>query len=67
MVTHINLTLSEDTLHPLISDDQGISILLTEALNQILEHQRTEQIKAAPYERTKKPQGPQEWLQPPGG
>lgn len=58
MVTHINLTLSEDTLHHLISgDDQGISMLLKEALNQILEHQRTEQIEAAPYERTDSRQG----------
>ena len=58
MVTRINLTLSEDTLHHLISgDDQGIAMLLKEALNQILEHQRTEQIEAAPYERTESRRG----------
>jgi len=57
-MTRINLTLSEDTLHHLISgDDKGISMLLREALNQILEHQRTEQIEAARYERTETRQG----------
>lgn len=44
-MTRINFTLSEDTLHHLISgDDKGISLLLREVLNQVLEHQRTEQI-----------------------
>jgi|GEM_PF-2040971 len=57
-MTRINLTLSEDTLHHLISgDDKGISMLLREALNQILEHQRTDQIEAARYERTETRQG----------
>jgi transposase-like protein len=57
-MTRINLTLSEETLHHLISgDDQGILMLLRETLNQVLEHQRTDQIEAAPYERTEKRQG----------
>jgi putative transposase len=57
-MTRINLTLSEETLHHLISgDDKGISMLLREALNQILEHQRTEQIEAARYERTETRRG----------
>ena len=52
-MTHINLTISEETLHHLISgDEKGLSLLLREALNQILEHQRTDQLEAGPYERT---------------
>jgi len=52
-MTRINLTISEDTLHHLISgDEKGLSLLLREALNQILEHQRTDQLEAGHYERT---------------
>lgn len=53
MMTRINLTLSKENLHQLISgDDQGMSTLLKEVLDQVLEHQRTEQVEANHYERT---------------
>lgn len=52
-MTRINLTLSNENLHQLISgDDQGMSTLLKEVLDQVLEHQRTEQVEANHYERT---------------
>ena len=53
MMTRINLTLSKENLHQLISgDDQGMAMLLKEVLDQVLEHQRTEQVDADHYERT---------------
>lgn len=53
MMTRINLTLSKENLHQLISgDDQGMAMLLKEVLDQVLEHQRTEQVDADHYGRT---------------
>ena len=50
---------SELLQHLFLSDtrDSGVSKLLESILNQILEAQATEQLRAAPYERTEERQG----------
>ncbi|MBX6396552.1 MAG: IS256 family transposase, partial [Alicyclobacillaceae bacterium] len=51
------ITLNDDLLHGLFQGDGGVARLLEEVLNQILQAQVTEQLQAAPYERTEQRQG----------
>lgn len=52
------VTVDSDLLHQLFfRQDEGMARLLEQVLNQVLEAQVTEQLKAAPYERTEGRQG----------
>lgn len=51
------VTLNGDILHGLFQGDEGIARLLEQVLNQILQAQVTEQIRALPYERSEERQG----------
>ena len=54
------ITVDSQTLHQLFitkPKDSGVSALLESVLNQILEAEATEQLKAEPYERTDQRQG----------
>jgi len=51
------LTIDGEILHQLFQRDEGLAKLVEQVLNQILEAQVTEQLQAAPYERTKTRQG----------
>ena len=51
-----NITIDSEILHYLFlkgAKDEGMAKLLESVLNQVLQAQATEQIKAEPYERTK--------------
>lgn len=55
-----NITIDSDLLHQLFlsdSRDSGVSKLLESVLNQILQAQATEQLRAKAYERTEERQG----------
>jgi putative transposase len=56
-MTHYQLTLDSDTLQRLFSGDGQMARLLEQMLTQVLEAQVTEQLQAAPYERTEQRQG----------
>jgi transposase-like protein len=56
-MTQYQLTLDSDTLQHLFGRDGQMARLLEQILNQILEAQVTEQVQAAPYERTEQRQG----------
>jgi len=49
-----NVTIDSDLLHEFLSDskESGVSKLLKSVLNQILQAQATEQLRAKAYERT---------------
>ncbi|TYP48679.1 transposase, partial [Thermosediminibacter litoriperuensis] len=54
-----NITIDSEILHHLFlkgAKDEGMAKLLESILNQILQAQATEQIKAEPYERTEERQ-----------
>ena len=51
------LTIDDGMLHDLFQNDDGIARLLEAVLNQILEAQRTDHIKAMPHERSEERQG----------
>ncbi|WP_067937141.1 IS256 family transposase [Alicyclobacillus kakegawensis] len=51
------ITLNDDTLKALFLQDGGVAKLVEQVLNQVLQAQVTEQLKAAPYERTDERQG----------
>lgn len=52
------VTVDSDLLHQLFfRQDEAMARLLEQVLNQVLEAQVTEQLKAAPYERTEERQG----------
>ncbi len=54
------ITLNSELLHQLFlgnSQDEGVSALLESVLNQILQAEATEQLRAEPYERTEQRQG----------
>jgi putative transposase len=51
------ITLDDDVLHQLFQKDKGVAHLLEQVLNQFLQAQATEQLKAYPYERTGERQG----------
>jgi putative transposase len=49
------ITVNQELLHQLFlgnNKDSGVAALLESVLNQILQAQATEQLKAEPYERT---------------
>jgi len=56
-MTHYQLTLDSDTLQRLFGGDGQMARLLEQILTQVLEAQVTEQLQAAPYERTEQRQG----------
>jgi transposase-like protein len=56
-MTHYQLTLDSDTLQRLFGGDGQMARLIEQILNQVLEAQVTEQLQAAPYERTEQRQG----------
>ena len=51
------LTIDDEMLHGLFQDDQGMARLVESILNQILEAQVTDQLRALPYERSEERQG----------
>jgi putative transposase len=51
------ITLNDETLKDLFQQDGGVAKLVEQVLNQVLQAQVTEQLKAAPYERTDERQG----------
>jgi len=54
-----NITINSEILHHLFlkgAKDEGMAKLFESILNQILQAQATEQIKAEPYERTEERQ-----------
>ena len=51
------VTVDDDLLHGLFHGDSGVAKLMEQILNQILQAQATEQLQAAPYERTDERQG----------
>jgi putative transposase len=56
-MTQYQLTLDSDTLQRLFSGEGQMARLIEQVLNQVLEAQVTEQLQAAPYERTEQRQG----------
>ena len=51
------ITVDEEILHGLFHGDEGVARLLEQVINQILQAQVSEQIQAAPYQRTGERQG----------
>lgn len=51
------INLNDEILHGLFQRDEAIARLIEQVLNQVLQAQVTEQLKAAPYERTEERQG----------
>ncbi len=51
------ITVDGDTLQQLFVRDDGLAKLVEQVVNQVLEAQVTEQLKAEPYERTQQRQG----------
>ena len=51
------VTLDGDVLHGLFQRDEGVARLLEQVLNQVLQAQATEQLRALPYERSEERQG----------
>lgn len=51
------INLDDALLHGLFQQDGGVARLLEQVLNQSLQAQVTEQLQAAPYERTEERQG----------
>ncbi|MBC7324972.1 MAG: transposase, partial [Moorella sp. (in: Bacteria)] len=56
-MAHYQVTVDDEALQQLFSRDDGLARLVEQVLNQILEAQVTEQLKARPYERTEHRQG----------
>ncbi len=56
-MTHYQVTLDPQTLQRLFSGDSQLGQLLEAVLNQVLEAQVAEQLRAEPYERTEQRQG----------
>ncbi|RDV79760.1 transposase, partial [Ammonifex thiophilus] len=55
-MAHYQVTVDGEVLQQLFSQDDGLARLVEQVLNQILEAQVTEQLKAKPYERTEERQ-----------
>lgn len=51
------INLNDEILHGLFQRDEAVARLIEQVLNQVLQAQVTEQLKAAPYERTEERQG----------
>ncbi|MBE3572946.1 MAG: IS256 family transposase [Moorella humiferrea] len=56
-MAHYQVTVESEVLQQLFSRDDGLARLVEQVLNQILEAQVTEQLKAKPYERTEERRG----------
>lgn len=56
-MAHYKVTVDRDLLQGLFVRDDGLGRLVEEVLNQILDAQATEQLRAKPYERTEERQG----------
>ncbi len=56
-MTQYQITLNDDSLKDLFLQDGGVAKLVEQVLNQVLQAQVTEQLKAEPYERTQERQG----------
>ena len=46
------ITIDEQDLHQLFSQDQGMARLVEKVINKILEVEVTEKLRAGPYERS---------------
>jgi transposase-like protein len=57
MVTQYQITLSDEIVHGLFKDDGAMAKLLEQVLNQVLEAEVTEALRAKPYERTEERRG----------
>lgn len=62
-MAQFQITLSDDILHDLFVGD-GVARLLEETLNQVLQAQITEYLRAEPYERTSERQGQRNGYKP---
>src|SRR5690606_31699765 len=51
-MAHYQITVDAELLHQLFSGDEGVAKLVESVLNQVLQAQVTEHLKAQPYERT---------------
>lgn len=58
------VTLNGEVLHDLFQKDEGVARLLKQVLDQVLQAQATEQLQAAPYERSGERQGYRNGTQP---
>jgi len=57
-MAHYELNVSDELVHQLFQgNDDGVARLLEDIVNQVLSAQATEQLRAAPYERTGERQG----------
>jgi len=51
-MAHYQISVDAELLHQLFDDDEGVAKLVESVLNQVLQAQVTEHLKAQPYERT---------------
>ncbi len=56
-MTRHQLTIDDEMLHALFQSDEGLAKLVQAVLNQVLDGQVTDQLKALPYERSEERQG----------
>lgn len=56
-MAHYQVTVDRDLLQGLFVRDDGLARLVEDIVNQILDAQAAEQLKAKPYERTEERQG----------
>ena len=56
-MTQLQLTVDRELVQQLCQSEDGVARLLERVLNQVLEAQVSEQLKAEPYERTEDRQG----------
>ena len=57
MVTQYQITLSDEIVHGLFKDHGAMAKLLEQVLNQVLEAEVTDALRAKPYERTEERRG----------
>lgn len=53
-MAHLEVTIDTDKLKDLFTGDEGMALLVEEVLNQVLDAQMTDHLRAAPYERTER-------------
>jgi len=51
-MAHYQISVDSELLHQLFDGDEGVAKLVESVLNQVLQAQATEHLKAQPYERT---------------
>lgn len=56
-MTQYQINLDSEVLHGLFFQSEGVSRLLEQVLNQVLQAQASEQLQASPYERTEERKG----------